>query len=179
MKTARRTHGACPKIHVTHCQRAIVGRIWCRDVLLSAALERLIEYLLESAGAAMLLMVKEAIVLTVGWFTRARKREEVEGLAIETRLSASWTSATLSGRDCSWIGQQSWKSRFKRPSKHQSKWSDGVTVLISDHFVAGAKIVFTQQIVFAAAAPPTPPHFLARPLPHEATRGEEEADQEG
>lgn len=94
-------------------------------------MERLIEYLLESAGAAMLLMVKEAIVLTVGWFTRARKREEVEGLAIETRLSASWTSATLSGRDCSWIGQQSWKSRFKRPSKRQSKWSDGVTVLIS------------------------------------------------
>jgi hypothetical protein len=37
-----------------------------RDALLRAALERLIEYLLESAGAATLLMVKEAIVKTVG-----------------------------------------------------------------------------------------------------------------
>lgn len=40
-------------------------------------MERLIEYLLESAGAATLLMVKEAILKTVGWFTRARGREEV------------------------------------------------------------------------------------------------------
>ena len=46
------------------CQR----RCWngYRDALLRAALERLIEYLLESAGAATLLMVKEAIVKTVG-----------------------------------------------------------------------------------------------------------------
>jgi hypothetical protein len=92
VKTARRTHGACPKIHVTHCQRAIVGRIWCRDVLLSAALERLIEYLLDSAGAAMLLMAKEAIVLTDGGFTRARAREEVKCRGGRRGLSAALTA---------------------------------------------------------------------------------------
>ena len=43
------------------CQRN--GR---RDALFRAALERLIEYLLESAGAATLLVVKDAIVKTVG-----------------------------------------------------------------------------------------------------------------
>jgi hypothetical protein len=51
--------------HTFSDPRAMGARRAARWVL-RAALERLIEYLLESAGAATLLMVKEAIVKTVG-----------------------------------------------------------------------------------------------------------------